>query len=95
MINLSNIVYFSNKILLGFWGLTIADMIYFIDLDYLSFLSEDIRQIFALIGLIYFTIQLPFKVIKLNHKRKMDAVDLQTKINLQNHADKPKQKQDV
>tara|TARA_R110000796_G_scaffold144784_2_gene261487 strand:- start:528 stop:806 length:279 start_codon:yes stop_codon:yes gene_type:complete len=83
MINFNIFLGYLNKVIFGFWGLTIVDMMFLIDLDYLPFMDEHIKQIFALLGLIYFTIQIPFKIINLNHKRKMDAVDLQNKINLQ------------
>ena len=73
------IVFYINKILFGFWGLTFVDMIHFIDLSYLDFLNSDLKEIFTFLGLIYFTIQIPFKIINLNHKRKMDKVELQKK----------------
>jgi hypothetical protein len=81
MINFNIILNFLNKIIFGFWGLTMVDLIFFIDLNYIPFVDAHIKQIFALLGLIYFTIQIPFKVIRLNHKRKMDKVELQNKIN--------------
>jgi hypothetical protein len=78
MINFNIFLGHLNKVIFGFWGLTIADMMFLIDLDF-PFVDDHIKQIFALLGLIYFTIQIPFKIINLNHKRKMDALELQNK----------------
>jgi hypothetical protein len=81
MNHLSAAIVYANRLVFSFWGLTIADMVHFIDLDYLSFLNTDLKQIFAFLGLIYFIIQIPFKIIELNHKRKINKVDLQIKEN--------------
>jgi len=81
MNHLSAAIVYANRLVFSFWGLTIADMVHFIDLDYLNLLNTDLKQVFAFLGLIYFIIQIPFKIIELNHKRKINKVDLQIKEN--------------
>jgi hypothetical protein len=77
MYNISVIGGIVNKFLFGFWGLTIFDMMFFLNspkLNVLDFLNSDVKQIFAILGLIYFTVQIPFKIIHFNHKRQMDKL---------------------
>ena len=81
MNHLSAAIVYANRLVFSFWGLTIADMVHFIDLDHLNLLNTDLKQVFAFLGLIYFIIQIPFKIIELNHKRKINKVDLQIKEN--------------
>jgi hypothetical protein len=83
MNTLNAFFYHSNKIIFPAWGLTIADMINFIDLGFLDLLGQDLQQVFSFLGVIYLAIQIPFKVMKWNHNRKMDKVDLQIKMDKQ------------
>jgi hypothetical protein len=79
MNHFSFFVSYIKKTVFGFWGLTTVDMINFIDLGFLDLLNTDLKHIFTFLGFIYFAIQIPFKVIKLIHTKKMDELELKIK----------------
>ena len=71
MINLSlKFVNILEKIFFSFWGLTILDLIPVFDFSFLEGVGENLKVFITVIGSIYFLIQIVFKTIELNHKRK-------------------------
>ena len=63
------------KISLGVWGLNIVDLLSISDVSFLKGLDEGLSVYLGVIGAIYLTIQIPFKVIELNQKRKSNIFD--------------------
>lgn len=58
------------KFAYSIWGITMIDFIPFIDLSFLSDVNSGLKGLVAVFGAIYFIIQIVFKTIELNHKRK-------------------------
>ena len=89
--NLKLYLSYMEKITLGVWGLTVMDLLAIIDLD---FFSDDVfRFYFSVIGFIYLLIQLPFKVIELNSKRKFNRI--QNDLKSLELSDKIKQAEEI
>ena len=66
-------------IILGFWGLTIIDLIPLFQVGLLSDIDNTIKAVMAIIGAIYLIVQLPYKISNLSHKKKMNNLDRQIK----------------
>ena len=60
----------AEKFAFGVWGITILDFIPLFNLSFLKDVDTKLKTFVAVIGSIYFVIQLVFKTIELNHKRK-------------------------
>lgn len=72
MTKIKAIINFLDTVFLSFWGLTIFEILSFVDLDFFNTIDNSIKTIMALLGCLYFLVSLPYKVKKLNHEKKMN-----------------------
>lgn len=63
------------KVFLGFWGLTVIDLMPMFNIQALDGIDGAIKTGMALIGAIYLLIQIPFKLREMMHKKKMNKTE--------------------
>lgn len=73
--NYKMIFTYLEKFTLGIWGLTVMDLLAFIDLDSITSFDAEIKSIFAFVGLIYLLMQLPFKFMELKSKKRLNDLE--------------------
>ena len=66
-LKLANII---EKLAFSLWGFTLIDLAALFNFEFLKDVDNHLKTFIAIIGSIYFVIQIVFKTIELNHKRK-------------------------
>lgn len=67
------------KISLAIWGVNIMDLMALTDINFFEGLDANLQTAFAIVGFLYLLIQLPFKIIELNQKRKSNKLENEIK----------------
>ena len=67
------------KISLGIWGVNIMDLMALTDINFFKGLDANLQTAFAIVGFLYLLVQLPFKIIELNQKRKSNQLENEIK----------------
>jgi len=67
------------KLSLGVWGLNIIDLLAISEIGFLEELDGSVSTYLGVIGAIYLTVQMPFKIIELNQKRKRGRLENELK----------------
>jgi hypothetical protein len=67
------------KLSLGVWGLNIIDLLAISEIGFLEDLDGSVSTYLGVIGAIYLTVQMPFKIIELNQKRKRGRLENELK----------------
>jgi uncharacterized membrane protein YqjE len=70
---------FIEKIFLGFWGLTVIELIPILNLGLLKGIDDTIKIIMATVGAVYLIVQLPYKIWSLKDKKKSSKLDIELK----------------
>lgn len=79
MVNYKIILGYLEKLSLGLWGFNLMDLMAFTDINFLADLDGSVSTYLGVIGAIYLTVQMPFKVIELNQKRKSNRLENELK----------------
>ena len=67
------------KLSLGLWGLNLMDLMALSDINFFEGLDANLKSAFGVVGFLYLLVQLPFKIIELNQKRKMHRLENELK----------------
>ena len=71
MVKLSvKLLNFIDKLAFMLWGVNLIDLTQAFDFEFLQAVDGNLKIFLAIIGAIYFLIQIVFKTLELNHKRK-------------------------
>ena len=74
MANVRVIWVYMENFVLGVFGLTAIDMMAIIDTDFLKSLDGNIKNIFLILGIVYYLLRLPFKFYELRSKKRADKL---------------------
>ena len=87
------------KFSLGVWGLNLMDLLAISEIGFLKNLDSNLSTYLGVIGAVYLTVQIPFKVLELISKREhnrlvneLKAEDLKDKKNHQKELNRIKDK---
>lgn len=67
------------KLSLGVWGLNIIDLLAISEIGFLKNLDSNLSTYLGVIGAVYLTVQIPFKIIELNQKRQRGRLENELK----------------
>ena len=74
MANAKIVLAYLENFVLGIFGLTVMDIMAFMDIDFLSSIDVALKNIFVILGVIYYLLRLPFKYYELKAKKRADKL---------------------
>ena len=79
MDNYKLILGYLEKLSLGVWGFNLIDLMAISDINFLKNLDSNLATYLSVIGAVYLTVQIPFKIIELNQKRQRGILENELK----------------
>ena len=79
MDNYKLILGYLEKLSLGVWGFNLIDLMAISDMNFLKNLDSNLATYLSVIGAVYLTVQIPFKIIELNQKRQRGILENELK----------------